>query len=231
MKKILIIISSGIFYLIGFIAFSYYIYLELATRVGMDEVDRIILLSLLALFFYLGTFLLSKYLKNRKPIKIYLYFLFLLYLLTLIQLTLFDSNYGRVGINLFNWNKEDMQIYLDSINLIPFKTIIEYIARQDRVAIINLLGNLIAFVPMGLFLPLLFKKQNKLKIFILTNVLIILAIEILQFLSLSGSFDIDDLILNLAGALIIYALYKTKKINKVINKLILKEEKELQQDK
>ena len=74
---------------------------------------------------------------------------------------------------------------------------------------------------MGLFLPLLFKKQNKLKNFIFTNIAIILVIEVLQFLSLSGSFDIDDLILNLLGALLIYGLYKIRKINQLVNKLFL----------
>lgn len=221
MKKILIIISSIIFYLIGVIVFSYYMYLKLAPRVGMDETDRIILLFLLALFFYLGTFLLSKYLKSNKPMKIYLYTIFILYIITLIQLTLFDSDYGRVGLNFFDWCKENFEVYLKNNNLIPFKTIIEYIARQDRVALINLFGNILAFAPMGFFLPLLFKKQNKLKNFILTNITIILTIEVLQFLSLSGSFDIDDLILNLLGALLIYGLYKIKKINKVIHKLFL----------
>lgn len=153
--------------------------------------------------------------------KIYLYVIFILYIITLIKLTLFDSDYGRAGLNFFHWNKENLEVYLRNNNLIPFKTIIEYIARQDRIAIVNLLGNLIAFAPMGLFLPLLFKRQNKLKNFILTNITIILTIEVLQFLSLSGSFDIDDLILNLLGTLLIYGLYKIKKINKVIHKLFL----------
>ena len=64
-------------------------------------------------------------------------------------------------------------------------------------------------------------KQNKLKNFIFTNIAIILVIEVLQFLSLSGSFDIDDLILNLLGALLIYGLYKIRKINQLVNKLFL----------
>lgn len=221
MKKLLMIISSIIFYLIGLTVFGYYMYLELAPRVGMDETDRIILLFLLAFFFYLGTFLLSKYLKSNKPMKIYLYAIFILYIITLIKLTLFDSDYGRVGLNFFDWSKENFEVYVRNNNLIPFKTIIEDITRQDRVAIINLLGNLIAFAPMGLFLPLLFKKQNKLKNFIFTNIAIILVIEVLQFLSLSGSFDIDDLILNLLGALLIYGLYKIRKINQLVNKLFL----------
>ena len=222
MKKVLLIISSIIFYLLGLAVLVFYMYLELAPRVGMDEIDRIILLFLLALFCYLGSILLSKFLKNNKPMKIYLYAIFIIYIITLIQLTLFDSDYGRGGLNIFDWSKENLEVYLENNNLIPFKTISLYISRQDRVAIINLLGNLIAFAPMGIFLPLLFKKQNKLKNFILTNIAIILAIESLQFLSLSGHFDIDDLILNLLGALIIYGLFKVKKVNKIINKIILK---------
>ena len=62
---------------------------------------------------------------------------------------------------------------------------------------------------------------NKVKNFIFTNIAIILVIEVLQFLSLSGSFDIDDLILNLLGALLIYGLYKIRKINQLVNKLFL----------
>ena len=222
MKKVLLIISSIIFYLLGLAVLVFYMYLELAPRVGMDEIDRIILLLLLALFCYLGSILLSKFLKNNKPMKIYLYAIFVIYIITLIQLTLFDSDYGRGGLNIFDWSKENLEVYLENNNLIPFKTISLYISRQDRVAIINLLGNLIAFAPMGIFLPLLFKKQTKLQNFILTNIAIILAIESLQFLSLSGHFDIDDLILNLLGALIIYGLFKVKKVNKIINKIILK---------
>ena len=222
MKKVLFIISSIIFYLLGLAVLVFYMYLELAPRVGMDEIDRIILLFLLAFFCYLGSILLSKFLKNNKPMKIYLYAIFIIYIITLIQLTLFDSDYGRSGLNIFDWSKENLEVYLENNNLIPFKTISLYISRQDRVAIINLLGNLIAFAPMGIFLPLLFKKQTKLQNFILTNIAIILAIESLQFLSLSGHFDIDDLILNLLGALIIYGLFKVKKVNKIINKIILK---------
>lgn len=221
MKKGLLIVSSIIFYLLGLTTLIFYMYLELAPRVNMDEIDRIILLFLLALFCYLGTILLSKFLKNNKPMKIYLYGIFIIYIITLIQLTLFDSDYGRSGLNIFGLNKENLEVYLENNNLVPFKTITLYISRQDRVAIVNLLGNLVAFAPMGIFLPLLFKKQNKLKNFILTNIAIILTIESLQFLSLSGSFDIDDLILNLLGALLIYRLYKIRRINQLVNKIFL----------
>lgn len=107
MKKGLLIVSSIIFYLLGLTTLIFYMYLELAPRVNMDEIDRIILLFLLALFCYLGTILLSKFLKNNKPMKIYLYGIFIIYIITLIQLTLFDSDYGRSGLNIFGLNKEN----------------------------------------------------------------------------------------------------------------------------
>lgn len=53
MKKGLLIVSSIIFYLLGLTTLIFYMYLELAPRVNMDEIDRIILLFLLALFCYL----------------------------------------------------------------------------------------------------------------------------------------------------------------------------------
>ncbi len=222
MKKILLI-NSIIFYLIGLSILSYYLYLEFAPRVSASEFGTIVLLLSTTIFSYLGSLFLSKYLKSNKPMQIYLYLIFLMYILVLIKLTLFDSNYGRNGLNIFNFNHEYIGEYLQNqVNIIPFKTILEYIKRWDHIAIYNLFGNIIAFAPMGLFLPLLFKKQNKLKTFILTNIAIILTIELFQFLSLSGSFDIDDLILNLIGSLTIYSLFKIKKINHLILKIFIR---------
>lgn len=222
MKKILLI-NSIIFYLIGLSILSYYLYLEFAPRVSASEFGTIVLLLSTTIFSYLGSLFLSKYLKSNKPMQIYLYLIFLMYILVLIKLRLFDSNYGRNGLNIFNFNHEYIGEYLQNqVNIIPFKTILEYIKRWDHIAIYNLFGNIIAFAPMGLFLPLLFKKQNKLKTFILTNIAIILTIELFQFLSLSGSFDIDDLILNLIGSLTIYSLFKIKKINHLILKIFIR---------
>ena len=222
MKKILLI-NSIIFSLIGLSILSYYLYLEFAPRVSASEFGTIVLLLSTTIFSYLGSLFLSKYLKSNKPMQIYLYLIFLMYILVLIKLTLFDSNYGRNGLNIFNFNHEYIGEYLQNqVNIIPFKTILEYIKRWEHIAIYNLFGNIIAFAPMGLFLPLLFKKQNKLKTFILTNIAIILTIELFQFLSLSGSFDIDDLILNLIGSLTIYSLFKIKKINHLILKIFIR---------
>ena len=52
-----------------------------------------------------------------------------------------------------------------------------------------------------------YKKQSKFKNFVITNILIVLCIEITQLLTASGSCDIDDIILNTTGILIGALLY------------------------
>ncbi|WKY46831.1 VanZ family protein [Eubacteriaceae bacterium ES3] len=74
---------------------------------------------------------------------------------------------------------------------------------------INLFGNILLFVPLGLLYPLSRKKKvGFLEIFLVclgTTALI----EVIQFLFLtSRRADIDDIILNLIGGLIGYLIYK-----------------------
>ena len=52
-------------------------------------------------------------------------------------------------------------------------------------------------------------------------ILIVLIIELLQLITLSGSFDIDDLILYVFGAVILYLILKIKKVNQLIHKIFL----------
>ena len=94
---------------------------------------------------------------------------------------------------------------------------------STRQIMFNLMGNICAFMPMALFLPLLFKKQSKFKNFIITMIIIILGIESLQLITTSGRFDIDDLILNLFGAAIMYLLLNIKSVNDLINNVFLLE--------
>lgn len=60
------------------------------------------------------------------------------------------------------------------------------------------LGNFVAFIPFGIVIPLLFR-CNFIR-FITLFILSITILEILQMLSRLGSFDIDDIIINVLGA-------------------------------
>lgn len=69
----------------------------------------------------------------------------------------------------------------------------------------NILGNIILFVPMGIFLRILFNKSSGDQKTLIVSSLISLAIEILQLLA-GRCFDVDDIILNIFGSLLGYML-------------------------
>ncbi len=222
MKKKKNLISSIVMYVVA--AFILLFYIIVSFRIEMTEIFRLILLCGSCLFLYFAGLLLSKYLGNNKPMKINLYIFFILYLILLITLTLFDSLWGRNSIDVKNFKDYIKQ----SVNLVPFKTIIIYIKEfnsmySTRQIMFNLLGNICALMPMALFLLLLFKKQSKFKNFIVTIVIIILGIEFLQLITTTGRFDIDDLILNLFGAAIMYLLLNIKSVKNLINNIFLLE--------
>ena len=120
------------------------------------------------------------------------------------------------------WLLFDRTGYVDGIpyfqqmkaNLIPFRTLRLFYRLLShhrpalvRIAVINLAGNVLMFIPLGFFLPLIFPKLRKIWKYILCVVLIITTVEILQLVTLVGSCDVDDLILNLGGALLGYRLH------------------------
>ncbi|WP_197035433.1 VanZ family protein [Paenibacillus sp. UNC451MF] len=96
-------------------------------------------------------------------------------------------------------------------NLTPFKTIWNYIADIQYynldIWIINLFGNVAAFVPFGFLIPVLFRSYTKW--YKLMNLLFwaLLLVESIQFIFKVGSFDVDDIILNVIGGLVGYTAY------------------------
>ena len=103
---------------------------------------------------------------------------------------------------------------LSNLNLTPFRTLRLFFGLLDdhrpylvRAALINLVGNVVMFIPLGLFLPLTFTRLRKLWRTMLTVTLLITAVETAQLFTLLGSCDVDDLILNTIGTLIGYAVF------------------------
>ena len=110
-------------------------------------------------------------------------------------------------------------------NFIPFKTIVEYIQRYRNgfqiLSVTNLLGNLMLFLPMGMALPCLFKKLNRFWKVVLCVLTVVVLVEITQGLLRVGSIDIDDVIFNVSGAMIGYAIIKIPTINKLLQRINL----------
>lgn len=234
MKKKVKLIFSIILYLLSLFWIGLYFYIELAPRLSMDEIQRLMILGFSCLSLYFGGFLESRYTNSSKPMKRNLWIFFILYIMLFLTLTLFDSSWGRNGFYLVNWDKELLDKYLSSsFNLVPFKTIIGYtkniflISLPTKVVFANLFGNIVCLMPLALFLPLLLKKFSKTSNFLIITLIISIIVELLQFLTLSGSCDIDDIILNVIGALIMYKLLNIESVRNLVNNIFLGEKNKI----
>jgi glycopeptide antibiotics resistance protein len=106
----------------------------------------------------------------------------------------------------------DLDVWQLNSNLIPMQNTIQYIKGTERfeieIILHNTLGNILIFLPLGIFLPILFKKFNSLSKVFVSSILISFTIEVLQFVLQIGQFDIDDILLNTVGAIIGFSLIK-----------------------
>lgn len=94
-----------------------------------------------------------------------------------------------------------------SINLVPFHTIADYLSNGGFFSLVNVLGNIVLFIPLGIYL-ILFNPNKSIVINTLESVLISVAVEVLQYFFKVGATDIDDIILNGVGGLIGVVIYK-----------------------
>jgi len=77
-----------------------------------------------------------------------------------------------------------------------------------RHVVINLVGNVLMFVPMGYFFPAIYPKMRNVLLCLLTAAGVLILVELTQLFTLLGICDVDDLILNLAGVLIGWCFWK-----------------------
>ena len=153
----------------------------------------------------------------------YMLLLFWYYLWVLANVLFFDNAFGRG----FHAGAD-----LGAVNLEPLRTIKNYLIAYGygnislRLVVLNLLGNLAAFAPMGVFLPALFRWQRSIFFFTATLTLGITAVEVAQVYTGAGSCDVDDLILNLAGALIVFVLCRITPIWKQLCRVNPRPQKE-----
>lgn len=152
----------------------------------------------------------------KKLIKIVLSISFIFYLLVL-AIILFLGSRGDIWTDLSFW-----EYIKNSSNFVPFKSISTYInaifngTMNIDIPIKNIFGNLILFLPMGIYLPYLIKKLNKLSSFSISMIILLFVVEVIQLVTRKGSFDVDDFILNMFGALMGYGIWKIKFIQKLL---------------
>lgn len=144
----------------------------------------------------------SKSLSHRIPVAI-----FVIYSAVMVLLL-----FGRSGAGHGSYVE---QLH-NNLNTVPLKTVTNYLyvlKNMDneyllRHAFINLAGNVVMFVPLGLFLPWIYPKLRSLWRFLLAVIAIIIAVEAIQLFTLLGSCDVDDLILNVVGASVGFIVFR-----------------------
>ena len=135
-------------------------------------------------------------------------FLFLVYCAIMVWLL-----YGRgrgVNPNIPYWDQVQKNLVLTPFYTV--RTFLDVVLHSPGhpeywLCLTNLLGNVFLFIPAGYLLPRIFKKFRPFWRFFLNGLLLLIAVELTQLFTLLGVFDVDDLILNMAGFCIGYLAY------------------------
>lgn len=137
--------------------------------------------------------------QKEKRIQIISGVLFFLYLAALIYFLFFADSYGRSP-------SVEMRY-----NLIPGLEIRRFLMNEKvlgfKAVFLNVYGNVIGFLPFGLFLPMLHGYFRRFPRTILVCMLFSLGVELTQLVTRRGSCDVDDLILNTLGGMLGYGLF------------------------
>ncbi len=204
------ILFAAALLLVGFFAHEWRPEL-LSLRVGTAQFWRCAYLLIVSIVAYLGGVLLKS--RSGKNLLPFLFLLFLfLYLYLIASLTLFDQGLRLDENRLLDRTLTPREYYLKwFVNFHPFESIYTVYIRgtldgyvSTRYAILNLLGNLCAFMPLSILLPALIPCMRRWYCFLPAVLLTVVGVEGLQYWLMVGSCDVDDVILNVGGAMILY---------------------------
>ena len=137
---------------------------------------------------------------NKKKRSLLKWVCFLAYLLFLGYLLFYSVGFDRVEHENYRYN------------LTLFQEIMRYYnlgTRTDiwNLFILNVIGNIVVFMPIGMFLPSLFSRCRNLFLTTILSFEMTLCIEVVQLVTKVGSFDVDDLLLNTLGGICGYIIY------------------------
>jgi glycopeptide antibiotics resistance protein len=131
---------------------------------------------------------------------------FFVYVFAVLQLTGYFILFREISSSDW-WGKMNHRIEMhDHVNFKVFDTMNRYDIFSKQI-----IGNAIMLFPLGIFLPLLYKRLRKFSSFLIVlfiSLIVSISIEILQLATNYRSTDIDDVILNTAGACAGFLFYQ-----------------------
>jgi glycopeptide antibiotics resistance protein len=163
-----------------------------------------LILRALSLFFLYGWIFLEVMLrKQRSFLQIATQAGFYVYIFMVLTLTGYFILFREISVHGW-WHKMMVRVdHRDHVNLELFKMFKIY-----KLASKQVIGNFIMLMPLGFFLPLLYKRISNLFLVLLTALLVSTVIELLQLITSFRSADVDDIFLNTLGACTGFVLFK-----------------------
>ena len=126
---------------------------------------------------------------------------FLFYIVGLLYFTIFAEAFGRAP-----GDTSEAARY----NLVPFNEIKRFIMYRKQLGMkafmLNVVGNVAAFIPAGFMLPAISRRSRRLVGLAAVGFMLSFFIECTQIVFRAGSFDVDDLMLNTLGAVLGFML-------------------------
>ena len=181
-------ISTGLFIVYMLFILTVTIFLR-----GLEDFELLLYLIILGLIAFLVIFIIDK-LKKRDSATLFrhvttglvsVYLLFLLLVIVFFQDQVERENLGA--------------------DLIPFRNLIDIFRDKTYRELYEVIFNILVFIPLSFFLSGALPNRKCLPI--ICGFTITVSIEITQYLSKRGVFDINDIIFNFIGTLIGYGIY------------------------
>ena len=194
------------------ISIIYYIYLMFFSDVTLDtgkkELENMIMLALPCFMLLFYSFNIKDKIERKNIIKVYILF----YILAVLGFT-FANFRDNILI--------DKGISERGFNIIPFNSIKQMLNSPLglKVGLYNIVGNFFMLTPLAILLPLVNANFKKIRYYLIIIFIFSFFIEFTQYITEIGSFDIDDLILNVSGSLILFVIITKTKIFNYIYKL------------
>lgn len=138
--------------------------------------------------------------KKKKKLRTICLLLFIIYCIAIVYFLIFSDLFGR------GRGYDEMRY-----NLEPFLEIRRFIVYRNYLrktsVLLNLFGNVLAFVPFGMLIHFVRNRQTGFFAVLLLSVAFSLCIECVQLVTKLGVFDVDDIIMNTFGGCIGYLIY------------------------
>lgn len=129
-------------------------------------------------------------------------FFFLIYLAALAYFLFFAEMLGRTG-----YETETVRM-----NTVLLKEIHRYWTYREQIGmqmfLLNTVGNVLAFMPLGFFLPVIRGTRRGFFLVLLAGFMFSVCVECCQLLFAVGSFDVDDMLLNTIGTAVGYFVFR-----------------------